>query len=215
MLILQYGGLNPNMQINRHGSTAAHLAAWKDNVECLQVLKSGCYSSEFADDDYDESFSEELISRSSSSEDADTQFDDDVEHKRRDEFSSFTAIPYGGIKTWAAVWNVANGQGETPIHVAAKEGSCKAMKFFLGLAISYAEADAMRESFNDEKAIRPHCFSEDGGVKDTAKQVDHVMRPPVDFSLRNNDGMDCAALAGELFFCQEVITSCSQRSNPS
>ena len=42
-LLLGRGALDPNLIVNEQGTTAAHLAAWRDNVECLRVLGSGQY----------------------------------------------------------------------------------------------------------------------------------------------------------------------------
>ncbi|KAL7508464.1 hypothetical protein ACHAXN_005501 [Cyclotella atomus] len=198
LMLLQYGGLDPNMQINSHGSTASHIAAWKDNVECLQVLKSGCYSSGFTGDDGEESFdSGDVISQSSSKDDESNNCNKE-EHPHRDAFSSIAAVPLGPHKTWAADWNRINEQGETSLHVAAREGSCRAMQFFLDLAFSFAEAESYS---NDEgHRARLHCLSEDG-VKESKQLNLHSesekLRAPLDFSLRNKDGMDCTALAAQ------------------
>lgn len=40
-LLLSRGALDPNMIVNEQSTTAAHLAAVRDNVECLRVLGSG------------------------------------------------------------------------------------------------------------------------------------------------------------------------------
>lgn len=204
-LLLQRGGLDPNMKINSHGSTAAHLAAWKNNVECLQVLKSGCCS-----DGNEDSFDEEFISQSSTS--LDNKSEDGEEHIHNDSFSS--ASP---IRTWSADWHIMNDQGETPIHVAAREGCCESMQFFLDLAISFAEAEAMRNSYchDGEISSRPHCLSEDG-IRELGQHLDkpdHASRPPVDFSLRNKEGMDCTGLASKNNHAKiiEALANCIQQ----
>lgn len=186
------------MHINSHGSTAAHLAAWKDNIECLQVLQSGCYSCGFStDNDLDSSASEERFSDCSGSDES-YHAHDDPKLSCRDAFMSFTAVPRSRTKKWIANWNIRNERGETPMHVAAKEGSCGAMQFFLDLAISFADAEAMREQY-EGASRRPQCLSEDGvkGITQHLDESDHVSCPSVDFSLRTNDGMDCAALASQ------------------
>lgn len=186
------------MRINRHGSTAAHIAAWKDNVECMQVLQSGCYSCEFSTkDDLDGSTCEEIIPDCSCSDESDHIMKNDDP----DTFMPFTEVPCSRIETWIANWNIRNEQGETPMHVAAKEGSCRVMQFFLDLAISFAEAEVMRESYQDDSVSRrPQCLSEDGAKVINQHIMDesiHSSSPLVDFSLRTNDGMDCAALASQ------------------
>lgn len=42
-MLLSRGALDPNLIVNEQNTTAAHLAAWRDNVECLRVLGSGQY----------------------------------------------------------------------------------------------------------------------------------------------------------------------------
>jgi ankyrin repeat protein len=192
------------MPINSHGSTAAHLAAWKDYAECLRVLQSGCYNCGFLDDSF---ISEEWIAQSSASCE-----NDEVNEKGYDAVldrcgasTSIFAVPLGDIKTWAADWNIINTKGETPVHVAAREGSCDAMQFFLDLTISFVEAAAMRNLVSvDVEVVRTHCPSEDGvDIGNNSMDSHHLDKsklsssPPVDFSLRNNEGMDCASLAAK------------------
>lgn len=172
MVLLQYGGLDPNMQINSHGSTAAHLAAWKDNIECLRVLKSGCYVDSFEDSmNLEEFTTEEIFNASDESYNIDHECD----------------MPCS-VRTWSAIWNKVNEQGDTPMHVAAREGSCTAMKFFLDLAVSYAETEV------ENAPSRTLCLNEDGNIE-TLHTGKSKASPPVDFSIRNYDGMDVTALA--------------------
>ena len=175
MILLQYGGLDPNMLINSHGSTAAHLAAWKDNIECLEVLKSGCYINSFEDSmELDEFASEETLIGSDESCNLDKECD----------------VSYS-VRTWSAIWNNVNEQGDTPMHVAAGEGSCGAMKFFLDLAISYAEREV------EDVTSRTQCRLSDDGNIETLHIGKSKASPPVDFSLRNCDGMDVTAVAAQ------------------
>jgi ankyrin repeat protein len=202
-LLIQYGGLDPSMQINSHGSTPAHLAAWKDHVDCLRVLKSGCYNCGFSSSDDDDSLVSDYWREQSIDSGASEQEEDgDISH--RGAFTSILAVPRGDVKTWAADWNRPNALGETPLHVAAREGSCNAMQFFLDLAISFAEAEAMCDSSfedNEDVSIRGRATSEDGAnIKNKHMNQDEFNQgscPSVDFSLRNNEGMDCAALAAK------------------
>lgn len=192
------------MAINSHGSTAAHLAAWKDNAECLRVLQAGCYNFSFLDESF---ISEEWIAQSSASGESDEENETgyDAVLDRHGALTSISTVPLGDIKTWAADWNIINAQGETPVHVAAREGSCDAMQFFLDITISFVEAAAMRNLDSvDVEVVRTHCLSEDGGdIGNNSMPSHHLDKvnlsssPPVDFSLRNNEGMDCATLAAK------------------
>jgi ankyrin repeat protein len=164
------------MPINSHGSTAAHLAAWKDHVECLKVLQYGTY--------IDESNEEMSFQGTTSGENGDTEIDRAV--PRRGAFSSFLTPYRGKAKWWSANWNKQNSLGETPMHVAATEGCEKSMQFFLDLAIS-AATSSLNEEDNDKE-------------------------PVIDFSMRDNDGMDCAAVAAK---CDQanIITLFSRAIN--
>jgi len=155
-LLLEYGGLDPNMPINSHGSTAAHLAAWKDHVECLRVLQSGTYSCDF--DDGDECNEEHSLQSTS------TRGSEERGNHR--EFSQREGM------SWTADWTGANALGDTPLHIAAREGSLESMQLFLDLAVKSATS-TMKEEIEEENP----CI--------------------VDFSIRNNDGMDVASVAAK------------------
>jgi len=171
-LLLEYGGVDPNSSINYHGSTAAHLAAWKDHIECLHILKSGTYACMF--DDGDESIDELSLHSSTTGESDDFE---ERDFSPREAFVSLLTATVGKEKTWAAEWTRANDLGETPLHVAAREGSLETMQFFLGLAMSSATG-ALREDDEQVEAEEQQACS-------------------IDFSMRNNDGMDCVALAAK------------------
>jgi ankyrin repeat protein len=173
-LLIEYGGLDPNMPINSHGSTAAHFAAWKDHVECLQVLQCGTY--------IDESNEEINFQGTTHGENEDAEKDPDVPH--RGAFYALLTASSGKAKWWSAHWNKQNSLGETPIHVAAKEGCKKSMHFFLDLAIT-AATSSLNEEGNDTEAV-------------------------IDFSMRDNDGMDCAAVAAK--YDQAYIITLFSRS---
>ena len=172
-LLLEYGGLDPNMSINSHAATAAHLAAWKDHVECLRILQSGTYACRF-----DSDTSEQSIGSTTTADESDHQMmayyetDDDEGFPHRDAFVSILTTPGGKEKMWSADWTRTNDIGETPLHVAAREGSMTSMQFFLDLAVNTASS-----SMDEE------------GEEDTPCTID--------FSIRNNDGMDCAAVAAK------------------
>jgi len=173
-LLIEYGGLDPNMPINSHGSTAAHFAAWKDHVECLQVLQCGTY--------IDESNEEINFQGTTHGENEDAEKDPDVPH--RGAFYALLTASSREAKWWSADWNKQNSLGETPMHVAAKEGCKKSMHFFLDLAITAATS-----SLNEE---------------------DNAKESAIDFSMRDNDGMDCAAVAAK--YDQAYIITLFSRS---
>ncbi|KAL7554013.1 hypothetical protein ACHAWF_017386 [Thalassiosira exigua] len=204
-LLLEYGGLDPNAPVNPHGATAAHLAAWKDHGECLRVLRRGAYACRFRDGDVESGGSQaeavdEGGERGSSErprgrprlaapqrlrflfgdgdEKADEPIDDDPESKAEtagdgDEEVGEGRESAGKEEEWRADWTRTDDLGETPLHVAAREGSSKAMQFFLDVA---AEAATRSLGGEDEKDGEPRT---------------------VDFSMRNNDGMDAAAVAAQ------------------
>lgn len=165
-LLLEYGGLDPNMSINNHGSTAAHFAAHTDHVECLRVLQSGTYA-RFVADSHD---CNDKMSIPTTASDENDAFGNDRDTYNLDSLSSSPMDLNEDCKTWSADWNKMNSLGETPMHIAAKQGCEKSMQFFLDFAINAST------SFNAE--------------------VDNN-EPCCDFSLRNNAGMDCAAIAAE------------------
>lgn len=159
-------GLDPNALINRHGSTAAHLATWKDHVECLRVLQSGTYACGFDDSDEERSFQSTTTGESE-------ERDLTRLSSHREAFTSILTAPVGKEKMWSTDWNKITAMGETPMHVAAREGCLKSMQFFLDLAITSATSALTEEEMEDES----FCT--------------------IDFSLRDNDGMDCAAVAAK------------------
>jgi ankyrin repeat protein len=165
-LLLEYGGLDPNMSINIHGSTAAHLAAHTDNVECLRVLQSGTYARFVVDSDdcYDKM---SIPTTTSNGNDA---FGNDRDTYNLDALSSSPMGLNENCKSWSADWNKMNSLGETPMHIAAKQGCERAMQFFLDVAITSATSLSAEVDSNE-----PGC----------------------DFSLRNIAGMDCAAIAAK------------------
>lgn len=150
------------MPINSHGSTAAHLAAWKDHVECLQVLQSATYACTC---DSEESNTEMSIRGTTSVNNVVKEPDVPHRHLRRH-------LPWKA-ELWSADWNKQNSLGETPMHVAAKEGCEKSIQFFLDMAITAATI-SMNEKDNCKESVST-----------------------IDFSLRDNDGMDCAAVAAK------------------
>ncbi|KAL7540350.1 hypothetical protein ACHAXR_010843 [Thalassiosira sp. AJA248-18] len=169
-LLIEQGGLDPNMPINSHGATAAHLAAWKDHVECLRILQSGTYACRF--DDNDEFNEEESLGRTTTDDESNGQ-DDEQDFFHREAFSSVFTASGVNEKKWSADWTRTNALGETPLHVAAREGCLDSMKLFLDLAVASATT-AMEE-------------------EETGKEVPCT----IDFSIRNNEGMDCATVAAK------------------
>jgi ankyrin repeat protein len=144
-LLLEYGGIDPNMTVNAHGSTAAHLSAWKNHVECLRVLKSGVYGCHVVtgdDDNEDESLSE---SQASNNETFDVPF------KEPPEFSpeAIKSVPTGKEHGWKADWNKTNAQGETVLHIAAREGHKETMIFFLNAVTESATSKKLDENVID------------------------------------------------------------------
>lgn len=188
-LLLEHGGLDPNMAVNDHGSTAAHLAAWKDHVKCLRVLRSsGMGARRRGDDDDDEEDVDDL--RGSSPRSSLTGGSDEFVRGSGRE-ASFPPPPRASSSSrrrkekerspaaFAADWTRANALGETPLHVAAREGSTESIQFFLDLAIASATREMEEETDREED--------------DEEKHVPCI----VDFSMRNNDGMDAASVAAE------------------
>jgi len=165
-LLLEYCGVDPSMAINNHGSTAAHLAAHTDHVECLRVLQSGTYARFVVDsDDCNDKMS--ILTTTSDENDA---FGNDRDTYNLDALSSSPMGLNEDCKSWSADWNKMNSLGETPMHIAAKQGCEKAMQFFIDVVITAAT------SLN---------------AKVDSKE------PVCDFSLRNIAGMDCAAIAAK------------------
>jgi len=195
-LLLQYGGLDPNMPINTHGSTTAHLAAWKDHVECLRVLHSGTYACDFFDDYSNNRRSSDkqqcnVDNDGYSLQSSLTGESDDVDHQgndmgfahrssRRSASSSSSSLVGAKETIWTADWTRMNALGDTPLHVAAREGSLVCMKYFLDLGFRWAMT-AMEEEVMEE-------------------QQEQQQQQPcvVDFSMRNNDGMDVASVAAKV-----------------
>eukprot|EP00571_Detonula_confervacea_P014867 CAMPEP_0172302352 /NCGR_PEP_ID=MMETSP1058-20130122/4059_1 /TAXON_ID=83371 /ORGANISM="Detonula confervacea, Strain CCMP 353" /LENGTH=728 /DNA_ID=CAMNT_0013012787 /DNA_START=267 /DNA_END=2453 /DNA_ORIENTATION=- len=168
-LLIEYGGLDPNMPINNYGSTAAHIATWKDHVECLRVLQSGTYACRFHDSD---EYNEELSTENTTTHESDGH-GKEQELSHREAFSSILTASFEKQKMWSADWNKLNAMGETPMHVAAREGRAKCMQFFVDLAITSATSALTEEEMEDES------FG------------------TIDFSIRSSDGMDCAAVAAK------------------
>mmetsp|Transcript_23771 Transcript_23771/g.42527 ORF Transcript_23771/g.42527 Transcript_23771/m.42527 type:complete len:765 (-) Transcript_23771:273-2567(-) len=165
-LLLEYGGLDPNISINSHGATPAHLAAWKDHVECLRVLQSGTYACHF--DDSSDEHSTHTTGGESDKEDGNVQQEFP---SHREAFSSLlTAASIGQGSSWTADWTHTNDMGETPLHIAAREGSLESMQFFLDMALTCATR----------------------GASPLEEEMDTI-----DFTMRNHDGMDCAAVAAK------------------
>jgi ankyrin repeat protein len=173
-LLLEYGGIDPNMPINAHRSTAAHLAAFTNHVECLSVLESGSYACHFVtgddDDDDDEGGTSTDKSQSQATNNESEIFDnlllgEPPELSREAYFAGMVSAPLGKKGAWKADWNRINGQGDTVLHIAAREGHKEAMQFFL---------NAITESAMNKESDENHI---------------------IDFSIRNTFGMDCIAVA--------------------
>ena len=156
-LILEYGGIDPNMSINAHRSAATHLAAFSNHVECLSVLESGSYASHFVAACTDESQSQ------AKNESIDNVLKEPPELSLK-AFGMLSA-PSGKKGVWKVDWNRVNVQGDTVLHIAAREGHKETMQFFLNTITE----SAINREIDDENAI--------------------------DFSIRNRFGMDCIAVA--------------------
>lgn len=173
-ILLEYGGIDPNMPINAHGSTAAHLAAFKNHVECLNVLESGSYANDIATGDDKEgeiSHMEETQSQALnySYESVDNVLLREPPELSREAFvGMFSSSSFLGTNlSWNADWTRVNKQGDTVLHIAAREGHIETMRFFLN---AITESAINKES-DDENLI--------------------------DFSIRNKVGMDCIAVAAK------------------
>ena len=163
-LLIEYGGIDPNMTINAHSSTAAHLAAFTNNVECLSVLESGSYASQFVtgDDHEGERCTDESQRQATKIDNVTLREPTELSHEA---FAGMFSAPSGKRGSWKADWNRVNEQGNTVLHIAAREGHIETMRFFLN-AITES---AMNKDSDDETVI--------------------------DFSIRNKFGMDCIAVA--------------------
>lgn len=173
-ILLEYGGIDPNMTINAHGSTAAHLAAFKNHVECLSVLESGSYASDIASGDDHEgetSYMDESQSQALnySYESVDNVLLREPPELSREAYEGMfsSSSPSARTGSWKADWNRVNKQGDTVLHIAAREGHIETMRFFLN-AITES---AINKDSDDENLI--------------------------DFSIRNKVGMDCIAVAAK------------------
>ena len=189
------------MHINVHGATAGHLASWKNHVECLRVLSWGYYADDFSDDSDESNMGCSVLTVAS-------EMDEDEEGQGLEVPGHRYAIvttPLGINKTWSTDWNHTDASGETPFHVAAREGCLESMQFFLDLAVTSAASAMSKAQNRDENALEEsHLIdiSGSGRYKDINTcthvcQPNHTSSTPctVDFSIRNNEGMDCTALA--------------------
>ncbi|KAL7442928.1 hypothetical protein ACHAXM_008618 [Skeletonema potamos] len=181
-LLLEWGGIDPNMAINAHKSTAAHLAAFTNHVECLSVLESGSYACHFVTGDDDEgrgTITEESPSRATiESQSVDNILLRGPPALSREAYVGINVSPMGGKDVWKADWNRTNEQGDTVLHIAAREGHRETMQFFLNLI-----TEAATDKEYDDKNI-------------------------IDFSIRNRFGMDCIAVAA-MNNHSEIITMVS------
>jgi len=167
-ILLEHGGIDPNMRINAHKSTAAHLAAFTNHVECLNVLESGSYARYINtgnDHEGERCYTDESQTQATNNESVDNVlFIEPPELSREAAVGMFSA-PLGNKDLWKADWNRVNEQGDTVLHIAARESHIETMRFFLN---AITESAVNKES-DDENLI--------------------------DFSIRNRFGMDCIAVA--------------------
>lgn len=161
-LLLTYGGIDPNVTINKHGTTAAHLSAWKNHVECLSVLQAGSGDIVIEDDDGEAFGGEE--SESQLLQNLDAILIEKPPAMSTGAFATSSEPNIGKQNTRKTDWNIVNAKGDTALHIAAREGHKETIKFFLSMATELA--------LNKE-----------------------VQNDVIDFSIRNNDGMDCVAVA--------------------
>lgn len=161
-LLLTYGGIDPNVTINKYGTTAAHLSAWKNHVECLSVLQAGSGDIVTEDDDGEAFGGEE--SESQLLQNLDAILLEKPPAMSTGAFVTSSEPNIGKKNTRKTGWNIVNAKGDTALHIAAREGHKETMKFFLSVATELA---LNKEVHNDV----------------------------IDFSIRNNDGMDCVAVA--------------------
>ena len=180
-ILLEHGQIDPNSKINAFGSTAAHLAAFKNHVECLNVLDSGVYAcNSLRREDY----SLEILTEKHQSVAANNESDDNTLHileppeLSREAFEGIFPDPLGKAGSWKATWSITNSQGDTVLHIAAREGHVATMRYFLN---SITES-AIKEESDDENSI--------------------------DFSVRNKSGMDCISVAASNNH-SEIITMVS------
>jgi ankyrin repeat protein len=139
-LLLTYGRIDPNVTINNYGTTAAHLSAWKNHIDCLSVLQQPGSGNIVTEDD---ALLEEPPAKA---------------------FVTSSEPNIGKQNTFETDWNIVNAKGDTALHIAAREGHKETMKFFLNLATE----SALKKEVNSDV---------------------------IDFSIRNDDGMDCIAVA--------------------
>ncbi|KAL7459962.1 hypothetical protein ACHAWC_011846 [Mediolabrus comicus] len=151
-LLLIYGRIDPNVTINIYGTTAAHLSAWKNHVDCLSVLQAGSGNIITEDDGGGEAFG---------GEESESQL---LPNQNLDAILLEEPPAIGKQNTLKTDWNIVNAKGDTALHIAAREGHKETMKFFLNLAT--------------ESALNKEVHSD-----------------VIDFSIRNNDDMDCVEVA--------------------
>lgn len=164
-LLLTYGGIDPNVTINKYGTTAAHLSAWKNHVECLSVLQAGSGNIVTEDDDGEEDFGgEESESKLLPNQNLDAILLEKPPAMSTGAFVASSEPNIGKQNNRKTDWNRVNAKGDSALHIAAREGHKETMKFFLSVATELA--------LNKE-----------------------VRSDVIDFSIRNNDGMDCVAVA--------------------
>ncbi len=164
-LLLKYGRIDPNVTINKYGTTAAHLSAWKNHVDCLSVLKAGSGNIITEDDDGGEVFGgDESESQLLPNQNLDAILMEEPPAMFTEAFVTSSKPNIGKQNTRKTDWNIVNAKGDTALHIAAREGHKETMKFFLSVAT--------------ELALNKEVHSD-----------------VIDFSIRNNDGMDCVAVA--------------------
>lgn len=166
-ILLEHGGVDPNMTINAHRSTAAHLAAFTNHIECLRVLESGSYTSNVNtgnDHEGKRHYTDESQIQAVNESVDNVLLEEPPELTRESSVRVFSA-PLGNRDSWKADWNRVNEQGDTVLHIAAREGHIETMRLFLN---AITESAINKES--DEENL-------------------------VDFSIRNKFGMDCIAVA--------------------
>mmetsp|Transcript_1804 Transcript_1804/g.3912 ORF Transcript_1804/g.3912 Transcript_1804/m.3912 type:complete len:708 (+) Transcript_1804:108-2231(+) len=125
-----------------------------------------------------------------------------------------TVTSLGNKKVCDTIWNHTNAQGETPMHIAAKSGSADSMQFFLDLLVASENSGMTRSQRGCDVSLRSSGLSDTSGLTESSNTSkcegdDQSERTIVDFGVRNNDGMDCTALAA-MHNQAKIITLLSQ-----